>query len=105
MRAVLPGTAGSALGLRASRSRGDGVVQARSGRPRGDLQHLGDLHERQPEVVVQDEDRPLLDREPAERPLQFVAVGQGVARSGVESPFMGSTRTVATHGRARCDSS
>ncbi len=40
---------------------------------------LGDLHERQPEVVVQDEDRPLIDREPAERPLQFVAVGDGVA--------------------------
>ena len=26
---------------------------------------------------MQNEDRPLVDREPAERPLQFVAVGQG----------------------------
>ena len=45
--------------------------------PAGISEHLGDLHERQPEVVVQDEDRPLIDREPAERPLQFVAVGDG----------------------------
>ena len=28
---------------------------------------------------MQDEDRPLLDRELAERPLQFVAVGEGLA--------------------------
>lgn len=28
---------------------------------------------------MQDEDRPLIDREPAERPLQFVAVGEGTA--------------------------
>ncbi len=28
---------------------------------------------------MQDEDRPLVDREPAERSLQFVAVGDGVA--------------------------
>ena len=27
--------------------------------------------------MVQDEDRPLVDRKPAERPLQFVAVGDG----------------------------
>ena len=74
-----PWTAGSALGLEGVAESARGVVQARSGRPRGDLQHLGDLHERQPEVVVQDEDRPLVDREPAERPLQFVAVGDGVA--------------------------
>ena len=70
-------TAGSGSAVRASRSPRDGVVQSRSGRARGDLEHLGDLHERQPEVVVQDEDRPLVDREPAERPLQFVAVGDG----------------------------
>ena len=72
-----------------------GVVQSRSGRARGDLEHLGDLHERQPEVVVQDEDRPLVDREPAERPLQFVAVGDGGVSSGVVGPSMGRTRTLA----------
>ena len=68
---------GLALGRQGVAESAGGVVQARSGRARGDLQHLGDLHERQPEVVVQDEDRPLVDREPAERPLQFVTVGDG----------------------------
>ena len=54
-------------------------MKARSGCPRGDLEEFGDLHEGQPEVVVQDENRPLIDRKPAERPLQFVAVDDGVA--------------------------
>ena len=38
---------------------------------------------------MQDEDRPLFDREPAERPLQFVAVGQGVARVRRRGPVHG----------------
>jgi hypothetical protein len=58
---------------------GDGVVETRSGRPRGDLEKFGDLHEGQPEVVMQDEDRPLFDGEPAIRPLQLVTVGDGIA--------------------------
>ena len=81
------------------------VVQSRSGRARGDLQQLGDLHERQPEVVVQDEDRPLVDRKPAERPLQLVAIDDPSASSGVVGPSMGRTRTFAVHWRDRCDSS
>ena len=44
--------------------------------------HTGNLHERQPEVVVQDEDRPLLDGQPPECPLELVAANQHhVARS------------------------
>ena len=50
-------------------------MESRSGRARGDLQELGDLHERQPEVVVQDEDGTLVDRNPREGPLELVAVG------------------------------
>ena len=38
---------------------------------------------------MQDEDRPLLDREPAERPLQFVAVGEVVARVRRGEPVHG----------------
>ena len=53
----------------------DGVVESRSGRARGDAEQLGDLHERQPEVVMQHEDRPLLDREMPEGPLELVAIG------------------------------
>ena len=80
---------GSAFGRQGVTEPARGVVQSRSGRARGDLQHLGDLHERQPEVVVQDEDRPLVDREPAERPLQFVAVGDGGAAVRGRRPIDG----------------
>jgi adenylate cyclase len=58
---------------------GEGVVESRSGRPRGDLEEFDVLHEGQPEVVMQDEHRPLFDGEPAECPLHFVAVGEGRA--------------------------
>src|SRR5262245_61278886 len=55
-------------------------MQSRSGRARGDAEELGDLHEGQPEVVVQDEDRALLDGQASERPLGLVAVGDDGAR-------------------------
>ncbi len=77
---------------------GGRVMESRSGRPGRDLEEFGDLHEGQPEVVVQDEDRSLFDREPAERPLQFVAIGDGVVPSGVDGPSTGRTRTFAVHG-------
>ena len=70
-------------GVRVSRS-----ASAIGPRPR-DLEHLGDLHERQPEVVVQDEDRPLVDREPAECPFQFVAVGDDGAAVRAGRPIDG----------------
>jgi len=57
----------------------DGVMESRAGCARGDVEDLGDLYERQPEVVVQDEDRPLLDRELPERAFQLVAIGKGGA--------------------------
>ena len=78
MRGVLPGRRGP-FGRQGGAESSDGVVESRSGRPRGDLEDLGDLHEGQPEVVVQDEDRPLVDREPAEGALQLVAIGDGGA--------------------------
>ncbi len=68
---------GSASAVEGGAEPAGGVVQSGSGRARGDLQHLGDLHERQPEVVVQDEDRPLIHRKAPEGALQFVAVGDG----------------------------
>ena len=83
-----------------------GVVQARSGRPRRDLEHLGDLDKGQPEVVVQDEDRPLVDREPAEGPLQFVAVGESRAPVRRRWPVDGQDADGGRpSGRARWDSS
>ena len=57
----------------------DGVVESRAGGTRGNVENLGDLDEGQPEVVVQDEDRPLFDRELPERAFQLVAIGEGGA--------------------------
>ena len=104
MRAVLPGPRLVPVDEGVAKP-GGGVVQSGAGRARGDAEELGDLHERQPEVVVQDEDRPLLDREPAERPLQFVAVGDGGSAVRGGGPSTGRTRTFAVQWRARCDSS
>ena len=80
-------------------------MQSGAGCAGRDAEKLGDLHQRQPEIVVQDEDRALLDREPAEGPLQFVAVvdDAGAIRGG--RPVGGTTRTLANQGRARRDSS
>lgn len=50
-------------------------MEARSSGPGGDAEQVGDLDEGQPEVVVQDEDRPLVDRDAPEGALQLVAVG------------------------------
>ncbi len=69
---------GLGLGRQGVAESGDGVVESRSGGPGRDAEQLGDLDQGQPEVVVQDENRPLFDREPAICPLQFVAVGDGV---------------------------
>ena len=80
---------GSAIRHEGVTESGERVMQSRSGRSRGDLEKLGDLHEWQPEVVVQDEDRPLFDREPAECPLQFVAVGEGGAAVRCRWPIHG----------------
>ena len=51
-------------------------MEPRSGGPGRDAEQLGDLDQGQPDVVVQHEDRALLDRQPAESPLQLVAIGQ-----------------------------
>ena len=84
---------------------GDGVVEPRSGGPGRDPEELGDLDEGQPEVVVQHEDRALLDRQPAESPLQFIAVGQDGAAIRGRRTVERQPRTWAVHGRARRDSS
>ncbi len=96
---------GLRIGRQGVAKAGDGVMQSRSGGTGRDAEHLGDLHERQPEVVVQDEDRPLIDREPAEGPLQFVAVGDGVGVVRGRWPVDGQDPDVRRPRRARCDSS
>jgi hypothetical protein len=55
-------------------------METRSGRPRGDAEQFGNLDEGQPEVVVKDEDGPLLHREMSVRSLELVAIGD---RSGL----------------------
>ena len=54
-----------------------GVVQSRSGGPGRDAEGLGDLDQGQPEVVVQDEDRALLDGQASERAVEGVAIRDG----------------------------
>jgi hypothetical protein len=49
-------------------------MQPRAGRPVRDAERLGNVHQWQTHVVVEDEDGPLIERELAERPLQLVAV-------------------------------
>ena len=67
-------------------------MESRAGGTGGDAERLGNLHQRQPDVVVQNEDGPLIERDAAKRPFQLVAVRQGAARirarrvSDVENP-------------------
>ena len=51
------------------------AVQAGLGRTQGNPERGGDLRQRQVEVVMQDNDRPLLGLEPAEAAFELVAVG------------------------------
>ena len=55
-------------------------MESRSGRARGDAERLGDLNERVPEVVVQNEDRALVERDAAEGPFQLVTIRELAAR-------------------------
>ena len=54
---------------------GQRVVQAGTGSPRRNFQELGDLHQREADVVMQDEDRTLLERQLSKRSLELVTVG------------------------------
>jgi hypothetical protein len=72
--------------------------------PRGagrDVEGLGDLNRRVPEVVVQNEDRPLFGRQPSEPAFEQVPIGHGykVIRSGRsvgrQHPKMGGSATLA----------
>jgi hypothetical protein len=53
------------------------VVEARTCGPYRDAERLGHRHEGQAHVVVQDEHRALVEREPAECALQLVAIVDG----------------------------
>src|SRR3989304_2772129 len=53
------------------------VMQSRPGRAVWNAEHLGHRHEGKAHVVMEDEHRPLVEREPAERRLQLVAVVNG----------------------------
>src|SRR5687767_9600759 len=62
--------------------RASGVVKSRSGGPRRDAERLGNLDQGQPEVVVQDEDSPLVERDMSEGALDLVSVRELAARIG-----------------------
>ena len=50
------------------------VVESRAGRPGRDPEGVGDLGQLEAHVVTQDEDRPLLDGQASERPVELVTV-------------------------------
>ena len=86
-----------------------GVVESRSGGAVRDAERLGDHHEGQAHVVVEDEHRPLVEREPAERLLQLVAVEKRLDVVDVVRPFEGQladdgrpTPATRTLPRSRC---
>jgi hypothetical protein len=80
-------------------------MKSRSGCTRRDAEQLGDLHERQPEVVVQDEHRPCstVRRRYARSSSSRSAIAD--VPSGAPGMSMGRTVTDARHGRVRWDSS
>src|SRR5262245_25751746 len=51
-------------------------MEPRAGGPRRDAEHPGRLIEREPDVVVQHQDRPLVDVEASEAALELIAVGE-----------------------------
>jgi hypothetical protein len=57
------------------------------GGPDGDAKAVRYLGQREPEVVVEDEDGPLLDRQPAEATFELIAVVDGEDLAGVTAPF------------------
>ena len=62
------------------------VMEARSSRPVRDPERLGDLDERESDVVVEHEDCPLIERQLPERTIELVPIADradlvGVARA------------------------
>ena len=65
----------------------------------GNAQGLRDLRERIAQVVVQDDDRPLLRCQPAEGPFELVPGETERATSGSSEVSVGMTRMRATQRR------
>ena len=73
-----------------------GVMESRTGRASRDAERLGDLGRLVPEVVVQDEDRPLFGRQSAEPAVELVPVGYG-------EQVIGCGRSIdRQHAKVRC---
>ena len=71
------------VSLEAGPQRRRGVVQSGLGRPERDAKAVGDLGQRQPEVVVEHEDGALLEGEPPEGAVELVAVVDGQEIAGL----------------------
>ena len=85
----------------AARSDPGRIVESRAGRAGRDAKGLGDLDERQAHVVMQYEDRALLEGQASERPVEGVAVVDREEASGAAGPSTGRTRTFAAQERRR----
>ena len=54
-----------------------GVMQSGTGGAGRDAERFRDLVRFEPEIVTQDQERPLIGRKPAEGPLEGIALGDG----------------------------
>ena len=62
-------------------------MQARPDGPDRDPEHLGHVDRGEPEVVLQDEDSPLVRGEPLECPVEPIALGHGAELIGSDGPI------------------
>jgi len=72
------------VGFEAGSKRRRGVVQSGLRGPDGDGKSIGHLDQREVEVVMEDENRPLLERESPEGALELVAVVDGQDSLGLD---------------------
>ena len=77
------------------------MMKSRSNRPDRDAERLGDLVERQVEVVVQDHNRAMVDGEPLESALELVAIDDRARAIRCIGSSEGIRRMFGVHWRFR----
>ena len=71
-----------------------GVMQSGTGGAGRDAERFGDLVGLEPQVVTQDQERPLIGRQASEGPLELIAIGdrhQRVGNDRLRSASRGTT--------------
>ena len=71
------------------------MVQSGLRGPERDAETIRNLGQGQPEIVVEDEHGPLLERQPPEGSLELVAIVDGQDPGGLAGPSTGRSRMLA----------